>query len=327
MLDETFESDLVKSLYGFDAIVGNYAEHGSCGLRDADHAFGEVNGKKPSAVTPSAAWARSGRRARREATAPRSADTGVREVMVERGLAVGVILDNGTPSARGTSSPASTRNCSIHGWCRASWRRRFLARISHWRNGSGTFRMNVLLSALRFTPLPGPGDSLTAGVIIAPSLGYMDRAWLEAAPRPRLEARHRSSELLIPSMLDNSLSPPGRTSPACSASGCAGIAGRRIMGRLSRRGRRSHDRDVDTYAPGFAAAWSAASAVTARLERQFGLLGGDIFHGALTLNCLRAADAGPCRVSRPLKGLYHCGSGAHPGGGASPAPPATTPRG
>src|SRR5438045_3561230 len=57
----------------------------------------------------------------------------------------------------------------------------FLERISHRRNGSGTFRMNVALSARpSFTALPGEGDHLTAGIILAPSLSYMDRAWQDA---------------------------------------------------------------------------------------------------------------------------------------------------
>jgi len=58
------------------------------------------------------------------------------------------------------------------------------------------------------------------------------------------------------------------------------------------------------------------------LERQFGLLGGDIFHGALTLNQLFSARPmlGHADYRGPLKGLYHCGSGAHPGGGVTGAP-------
>ena len=61
------------------------------------------------------------------------------------------------------------------------------------------------------------------------------------------------------------------------------------------------------------------------LERQFGLLGGDIFHGALTLNQLFSARP---MLEQPIiaaaEGLYHCGAGAHPGGGVT-GPPATTP--
>jgi phytoene dehydrogenase-like protein len=58
------------------------------------------------------------------------------------------------------------------------------------------------------------------------------------------------------------------------------------------------------------------------LERQFGLLGGDIFHGALTLNQLFSARPmlGHADFRGPIKGLYHCGSGAHPGGGVTGAP-------
>jgi phytoene dehydrogenase-like protein len=58
------------------------------------------------------------------------------------------------------------------------------------------------------------------------------------------------------------------------------------------------------------------------LERQFGLLGGDIFHGALTLNQLFSARPmlGHADYRGPLRGLYHCGSGAHPGGGVTGAP-------
>jgi len=64
MLDDRFESDLVKALYGFDAIVGNYASHYAAGSAYVmlHHAFGEVNGARARGATPSAAWARSRRR-------------------------------------------------------------------------------------------------------------------------------------------------------------------------------------------------------------------------------------------------------------------------
>ena len=56
--------------------------------------------------------------------------------------------------------------------------------MAHWASEFATFRMNVALSELpRFTSLPEPGDHMTAGIIIAPSLDYMDRAWLTRAHR------------------------------------------------------------------------------------------------------------------------------------------------
>ena len=80
---------------------------------------------------------------------------------------------------------------------------------------------------------------------------------------------------------------------------------------------------VDEYAPGFAASVIGRQVLSPLdLERQFGLLGGDIFHGALTLNQLFSARPmlGHADYRGPLKGLYHCGSGAHPGGGVTGAP-------
>jgi phytoene dehydrogenase-like protein len=80
---------------------------------------------------------------------------------------------------------------------------------------------------------------------------------------------------------------------------------------------------VDSYAPGFAQSVVDRQVLSPLdLERQFGLLGGDIFHGALTLNQLFSARPmlGHADYRGPLRGLYHCGSGAHPGGGVTGAP-------
>jgi phytoene dehydrogenase-like protein len=81
---------------------------------------------------------------------------------------------------------------------------------------------------------------------------------------------------------------------------------------------------MDNDAPGFAAGVIGRQVLSPLdLERRFGLLGGDIiFHGALTLNQLFSARPmlGHADYRGPLKGLYHCGSGAHPGGGVTGAP-------
>jgi phytoene dehydrogenase-like protein len=80
---------------------------------------------------------------------------------------------------------------------------------------------------------------------------------------------------------------------------------------------------MDTCAPGFAASVVGRQVLSLLdLERQFGLVGGDIFHGALTLNQLFSAPPMLGHVDHrgSLKGLYHCGSGAHPGGGVTGAP-------
>src|SRR6202011_3342480 len=135
-------------------------------------------------------------------------DGGVREVIVERDRAVGVVLENGeTIRAKYVVSGVNPKLLYTRLVPAGALPPAFLDRIGHWRNGSGTFRMNVALSALpSFTALPGPGDHLTAGIIIGPSLGYMDRAWQDA--RTHGWSREPVVEVLIPSTLDDTLSPP-----------------------------------------------------------------------------------------------------------------------
>ncbi|KAI9164844.1 hypothetical protein LWI28_003121 [Acer negundo] len=54
------------------------------------------------------------------------------------------------------------------------------------------------------------------------------------------------------------------------------------------------------------------------LEREFGLTGGNIFHGAMGLDSLLLMR--PIKGWTPVRGLYMCGSGSHPRGGVTGAP-------
>jgi phytoene dehydrogenase-like protein len=329
MLDDRFESDLVKSLFGFDAIVGNYASPYAPGSAYVmlHHAFGEVNGKKGvwghaiggmGAITQAIASAARGH------GVDIAVDAGVREVIVERDRVVGVVLDNGeTVRAKYVASSVNPKLLYTRLLPADALPAAFLDRIKNWRNGSGTFRMNVALNALpSFTALPGAGDHLSAGIIIGPSLGYMDRAWQDA--RSHGWSREPVVEILIPSTLDNTLCPTGQHVASLF---CQHVAPQLSDGR-SWDDHREEVADlmiatVDRYAAGFAATVMGRQILSPLdLERQFGLLGGDIFHGALTLNQLFSARPmlGHADYRGPLKGLYHCGSGAHPGGGVTGAP-------
>jgi phytoene dehydrogenase-like protein len=329
MLDERFESDLVKALFGFDAIVGNYASPYAAGSAYVmlHHAFGEVNGKKGvwgHAIGGMGAITQAMAAAARGHGAEIRLDAGVREVIVERDRAVGVILDNGdTIRAKYVASSVNPKLLYTRLVPADALPAAFLERIRHWRNGSGTFRMNVALSALpSFTALPGPGDHLSAGIILAPSLGYMDRAWQDA--RDYGWSRQPVIEVLIPSTLDDTLSPPGQHVASLF---CQHVAPE-LPGGKSWDDHREEVADlmiatVDAYAPGFKAGVIGRQVLSPLdLERQFGLLGGDIFHGALSLNQLFSARPmlGHADYRGPLRGLYHCGSGAHPGGGVTGAP-------
>ncbi|WP_027578182.1 NAD(P)/FAD-dependent oxidoreductase [Bradyrhizobium sp. Ai1a-2] len=329
MLDERFENDLVKALFGFDAVVGNYASPYAAGSAYVmlHHAFGEVNGKKGvwgHAVGGMGAITQAMAAAARAHGVEIDVDSGVREVMVENGRAAGVVLDNGsTIRARYVAANVNPKLLYTRLMPAGALAPEFLQRMSRWRNGSGTFRMNVALNALpSFTALPGMGDHLTAGIIMAPSLGYMDRAWLDA--RSFGWSREPIVEMLIPSTLDDSLAPAGQHVASLF---CQHVAPELPDGK-SWDDHRDEVADlmiatVDRYAPGFASSVLGRQVLSPLdLERQFGLLGGDIFHGALTLNQLFSARPmlGHADYRGPMKGLYHCGSGAHPGGGVTGAP-------
>ncbi len=328
-LERFFESDPIKAVLGFDGIVGNYASPYTPGSAYVllHHVFGEVNGVK-------GAWghALGGMGAITQAMAKSAAASGVeirtgcgvREVIVERGRAVGVVTENGE---------ALRARCVVANVNPKLLYERLLdpavvpaptrERMANWRCGSGTFRMNVALSELpRFSALPEPGDHLTAGIILAPSLDYMDRAYLDA--RSDGWSKEPIVEMLIPSTLDDSLAPKGRHVASLF---CQHVAPVLPDGR-SWDDHREEVADlmiatVDQWAPGFKASVLGRQIKSPLdLERDFGLLGGDIFHGALSLNQLFSARPmlGQADYRGALPGLYLCGAGAHPGGGVTGAP-------
>ena len=329
MLDERFRHDLVKALFGFDAIVGNYASPYTPGSAYVmlHHAFGEVNGRKGvwgHAIGGMGAITEAMARAAREQGVAIETGAPVREVIVEKDRACGVVLEDGR-SLRADRIVANVNLKLLYTRMVApdALPEDFLRRMQRWRTASGTFRINVALSALpSFTSLPGAGDHLTSGIIIAPSLPYMDRAYQDA--RAHGWSREPVIELLIPSTLDDTLAPAGKHVASLF---CQHVAPESPGGR-SWDDCREEVADlmiatVDRYAPGFAASVIARQALSPLdLEREFGLVGGDIFHGALSLNQIFSARPmlGHADYRGPLKGLYHCGAGAHPGGGVTGAP-------
>ena len=328
-LDGWFESAPIKAAYGFDAVVGNYASPYSPGSAYVvlHHLLGEVNGKKGAwghAIGGMGAITQAMAKACGQQGSDIRTDSAVREVIVEKGRAVGVATEAGeifrAPVIASNLSPKLLFLKLVDSAVLPS---DFRERIEHYRCGSGTFRMNVALSELpRFTCKPDIGDHLTAGIYVAPSLDYMDRAYTDA--RATGWSKEPIIELLIPSMLDDSLAPPGRHVASLF---CQQVAPRLPGGRCW-DDHRDEVADlmietVDRLAPGFKASVIGRQALTPLdLERTFGLIDGDIMHGALSLDQLYAARPvlghGDYRV--PVPGLYMCGSGTHPGGGVSGAP-------
>jgi len=330
-LDSWFESAPIKAAYGFDGVVGNFASPYSAGSAYVllHHVFGEVNGKK-------GAWGHAigGMGAITQAMARAAAERGVdirvaspvREILVAAGRAVGVVTETGE-AIRARSVVSNLNPKLLYGSLidAAALPQDFRERISRWRCGSGTFRMNVALSELPdFKALPGraAADHHTAGIIMAPSLAYMDQAYIDAkaggwSKRPIVE-------MLIPSTLDDSLAPAGQHVASLFCQHVAPV----LPNNGSWDAHREEVADVmidlvNSHAPNFKASVLGRQIMSPLdLERTFGLIGGDIFHGALSLDQLFSARPmlGHGDYRGPLQGLYMCGSGTHPGGGVTGAP-------
>lgn len=330
-LDRWFESDPIKALHGFDAVVGNLASPYTPGSAYVllHHAFGEVNGKPRTwghAIGGMGSITQAMAKAATAAGVEIQTDVDVREVIVERGRAAGVVLADGS-FVRGNAVAANVNPKLLYTALVPpdAIDSAMLDHMRLWRCGSGTFRMNVALSRLpSFAALPGdtPADHHTAGIILAPSLRYMERAYLDAEQYGW--SRAPIIEMLIPSTLDDSLAPHGAH--------VASLFCQHVMPELP-DGNSWHDhRDtvadlmldaVERYAPGFKASVAGRQVLSPLdLEQQFGLTGGDIFHGAMSLDQLFWARPmlGYADYRGALQGLYHCGAGAHPGGGVTGAP-------
>jgi phytoene dehydrogenase-like protein len=247
-------------------------------------------------------------------------------VLVESGRAVGVITEAGeTLRANAIISNLNPRLLYTKLIDPAALPTEFLEHMSHFRCGSGTFRMNVALAELPdFTCLPGKsaGDHHTAGIIIAPTLKYMERAYFDA--REYGWSKAPIVELVIPSTLDDSLAPRGQH---VASMFCQHVAPILPDGQSWDQHRESvADLMIDTvnqYAPNFKASVLGRQIMSPLdLERTFGLVNGDIMHGVLSLDQLFSARPmlGFGNYRGPLGGLYMCGAGTHPGGGVTGAP-------
>ncbi len=328
LLDGWFESDPIKAVLGFDAVVGHLASPYTPGSAYVllHHVFGEVNGRRGlwghaiggmGAITQAMARAARGHGARIDL------DAAVREIIVEHGRIAGVVLHNGTPiRARAVVANVDPKHLFQALLPPGAVPRAVAARMKIWKAGSGTFRMNVALSKLpEFSALPGTGDHHTAGIILAPNLAYMDRAYRDCVDHGW--SRAPIIEMLIPSTLDDSLAPPGAHVASLF---CQHVAPRLADGSWDAHRETVADLMIDTveaYAPGFKSSVIARQSLSPLdLERIFGLPNGDIFHGALTLDQLFSLRPmrGHADYRMPLPGLYLCGSGAHPGGGVTGAP-------
>ena len=329
VLDSYFESDPIKACFGFDSVVGNFASPYTPGSAYVllHHVFGEVNGK-------SGIWGHAigGMGAITQAMAKEAAargieislDSAVARVLVRDGRACGVVLADGREiMAKRVVSNLNPKLLFQELVEPGAVPAEFGQRISAYKCGSGTFRMNVALAELpRFTCHPEPGTHHASGIIMAPTLRYMEQAFFDA--RSFGWSKKPIVEILLPSVVDDSLAPTGQHVASLF---CQHVSPTLPDGRDWDDCREEvADLMIDTvngFAPNFKASVIARQIHSPLdLERKFGLIGGDIFHGALSLDQLFSARPvlGYGDYRTPIKGLYQCGAGTHPGGGVTGIP-------
>ncbi|MEP7154892.1 MAG: NAD(P)/FAD-dependent oxidoreductase [Betaproteobacteria bacterium] len=329
VLDHYFESEPIKACFGFDSVVGNFASPYTPGSAYVllHHVFGEVNGKPGiwgHAIGGMGAITQAMAAEARARGVEITVDAAVSGVDVVNGKAAGVVMADGSRlAARRVISNLHPKLLFENLLQPEHMPAEFRQRIAAYKSGSGTFRMNVALSELpRFTCLPEPGPHLSSGIIMAPSMHYMEQAYFDA--KTFGWSKHPIVEILLPSTVDDSLAPNGQHVASMFCQHVSPV----LPGDRNWDDHREEVADlmiatVNKFAPNFRASVIARQIHSPLdLERKFGLVGGDIFHGALSLDQLFSARPvlGYGDYRTPVKGLYQCGAGTHPGGGVTGIP-------
>jgi phytoene dehydrogenase-like protein len=249
----------------------------------------------------------------------------VQEILLRHGRAAGVILENGDEIVADTVLSNADPKATLLRLTPASAVPEPIRAQVESRHSSGTgAKINFALAELPdFTALPGKtlGPQHCGGIMIAPSLDYMDRAWDEA--KRGLPSSRPFSQMVIQSATDPGVAPEGRHTLSLW---CHHFPYRLAEGNIDQERERLGERMTDIItelAPNF------RSAVLARevylpldIERVYGITGGQIFHGELMPDQVlwNRPLPGYSGHSDVLPGLYLCGAGTHPGGDVNGAP-------
>jgi phytoene dehydrogenase-like protein len=328
-LDQWFESEQVKVTLATDGVIGANGGPRSPGTAYIllHHCMGGVAGHRGlwgfvrggmGAVSDAIAAAARAKGVEIRVNAP------VAKVLVHGGRARGVVLENGQEILASTvASNLDPKLTFLKLLDAADLDPEFVSAIRNFRIEGTSCKINLALNGLpEFTAYAGaPGPHHKATMHICPSIEYVERAWDDAkygrpSERPLLE-------LTIPTMYDASLAPPGK----------------HIMGIFLqyapytlREGTWDELREpfgdrvislIEEYAPNIRQIVEHRQVLSPLdLERRFGITGGNIFHGEMSLDqmFMMRPVAGWARYRTPIAGLYLCGSGAHPGGGVMGAP-------
>jgi phytoene dehydrogenase-like protein len=242
----------------------------------------------------------------------------VANVLVANGRARGVVLDRGEEiKAKCVVSSADPRRTFMQLVGRAHLPEDFAQAIDRFRFRGSSGKVNLALDTLPdLTCLPGSGPHLRGAISISPSIDYLERAYDDA--KYGEVSRKPYMDIVIPSMIDPSMAPPGKHVMSIFVQ----YAPYDVNGGWTDARREAFGNAViDTlaeYAPNIRNTILHRQVITpADIERTVGLTEGNIFQGELALQQMFFLRPVPAwaRYATPIKDLYQCGSGTHPGGG------------
>ena len=327
-LDQWFETDVLKATMSASGIIGTFLGVRSPGTAYVllHHYMGEIDGAFRS-------WglARGGTGAVSDAIAGAARAAGVEirtatevsRILVRGNTARGVVLTNGDEiTATVIASSLDPRLTFLRLLDPRELPDDLVADVQRYKFRGSSGKVNLALDALPdFTALPGPGPHLRGAISISPSIDYMERAYDDA--KYGRFSRRPYIDIVIPSLTDTSLAPPGKHVMSCFVQ----YAPYHLRnGTWDEQREAFGDTVIDTlaeYAPNLRDIIVHRQVVTPLdLEREWGLSEGNIFQGELTLEQLFFLRPAPgwAQYTTPVRNLYMCGSATHPGGGIMGAP-------
>jgi len=332
-LDLWFESDVLKAPLAVSGIIGTFLGVRSPGTAYVllHHYMGEIDGAFRS-------WGfvkgGTGQISNAVASAARSfgaeirTEAPVERLLVRNGEVEGVVLDNGDEiRSRLVVSALDPHRTFLRLVGEEHLDPDFTTQIKRFKLRGSSGKVNLAVDRLpEFSCRPntnGTADHLRGDVAIAPSLEYLEKAYDEAkygdfSRRPYLN-------IVIPSVMDPSVAPPGKHIVSCFVQ-YAPYHLEEGPQHWPQRREAFGDTVVDTlteYCPGFKETILYRQVLTPwDLEQEFGLTEGNIFHGELSQEQLlfQRPVSGWARYRTPIRRLWMCGSGTHPGGGVMGAP-------
>jgi phytoene dehydrogenase-like protein len=330
LVDDTFESDAVKGVLSVSGVIGTWAGPRSPGTAYVmlHHHLGDLG----DGTSGTWGFPRGGMGAVADALAAAArsfgaeirTDAAVAQITTTSGRATGAVLESGEVL---TASTVITTAHPQISFLRLLDRRDlpadFIADIETWKTRSGTVKVNLAVDRLpEFASKPGFDPAVHGGtIVLAESMDDIENAFQEAV------AGHAATlpfaDICIPSVFDDSLAPPGQhivsmftqwvphtwsTEPRTQE---LQAYADRLVARM------------DAVAPGFADSVLHRQVIGPyTMEQTYGLVGGNIFHGELTVGQMFHARpaAGYADLRTPIRGLYQAGSSTHGGGGVTGVP-------